>query len=143
MVRRICGIRLARSPSVRGSHAIDLVASDVARRRRCLDLPHCQYRLPSCAATNPGIDMPKPSLRLIHCSNGIRRGAKRRQNSSDFQPFVIPGGLQSMPGERAWEAALELIGLGLSISYANYLALLQASTIVLAGSNWIDHEKTS
>ena len=47
-----------------------------------------------------------------------------------------------MPGEPAWEAALELIGLGFSISYANYLALLQASTIVLAGSNWIDHEKT-
>jgi hypothetical protein len=87
--------------------------------------------------------MPKPSLQLIHCSNGIQPGAKRRQNSSSFRPFVIPGGMQSLPGERSWEAALELIGLGFLVCCANYLAVLEASTTVLAGSNWIDHEKTS
>jgi hypothetical protein len=87
--------------------------------------------------------MSKPSLQLIHCSNGVRPRAKRRQNSSGFRPFVIPGGVQSMPGERSWEAALELIGFGFLVSYANYLAFLEASTTVLAGSNWIDHEKTS
>ena len=51
--------------------------------------------------------------------------------------------MQSISGEHSWEAALELIGLGFLVSYANYLALLEASTTVLAGSSWIDHEKTS
>ena len=87
--------------------------------------------------------MSKPSLQLIHCSNSVRPGAKRRRNGSSFQPFVIPGGTQSISGDRSWEAALELIGLGFLVSYASYLALLEASSTVLAGSNWIDHEKTS
>ena len=87
--------------------------------------------------------MPKPSLQLIHCSKGVRPAAKRRQNGSSFRPFVIPGGVQSTPGHRSWEAALELIGLGFLVSYANYLALLEASTIVLAASSRIDHEKIS
>jgi hypothetical protein len=87
--------------------------------------------------------MSKPSLQLIHCSNRIRLGTKRRQNSSGFRPFVIAGGMQSMQDERLWEAALELIGLGLLASYANYLAFLEVSTTALAGSNCIDHEKTS
>ena len=67
--------------------------------------------------------MSKPSLQLIHCSNGIRPGAKRRQNGGGFRPLVIPGGVRSVPGERSWEAALELIGLGFLVCYANYLAL--------------------
>ena len=46
-----------------------------------------------------------------------------------------------MPGEQLWKAALELIGLGVLVSYANYLAFLEASTTVLGGSNWIDQEK--
>ena len=87
--------------------------------------------------------MSKPSLQLIHCSKDIRPGAKRRQNSSGFQPFVIPGGMQSVPDERSWEAALELIGLGFLVSYANFLAFLEASTTVLADASWFDHEKTS
>ena len=87
--------------------------------------------------------MSKPSLQLIHCSNSVRPGPKRRQNGSSFRPLVIPGGMQSISGEHSWEAALELIGLGFLVSYANYLALLEASTTVLAGSSWIDHEKTS
>ena len=48
-----------------------------------------------------------------------------------------------MPGERSWEAALELISLGFLVSYANYIAFLEAGASVLGGSNWIDHEKTS
>lgn len=87
--------------------------------------------------------MSKPSLQLIHCSNSVRPGAKRRHNGSSFQPSVIPGGMQSISGERSWDAALALIGLGLLVSYTNYLALLEASTTVLAGTSWIDHEKTS
>ena len=87
--------------------------------------------------------MSKPSLQLIHCSNGIRRSAKRRQDSSGFQPFVIAGGMQSMPGEGSWQAALGLIGVGFLVSYASYLALLEAGTTVLAGSNWMDHETSS
>jgi hypothetical protein len=87
--------------------------------------------------------MSKPSLQLIHCSNAIRPRAKRRQNGSDFRPFVIAGGIQSMPGERSWQAAFELIGFGFLVSYANYLAFLDASTTVLAGCDWINNEKTS
>ena len=48
-----------------------------------------------------------------------------------------------MSVERSWEVALELIGLGFLVSYANYVALLEASTTVLADPNWIGHEKTS
>ena len=51
--------------------------------------------------------------------------------------------MPSVPGERSWQTALELIGLGFLVSYANYLAFLQTSTAVLAGSNRIDHDKTS
>ena len=91
----------------------------------------------------PKPSLQKPSLQLIHCSNDIRRSAKRRPDSSGFQPFVIAGGMQSMPGERSWQAALGLIGVGFLVSYASYLALLEASTTVLAGFDWTDHEKTS
>jgi len=87
--------------------------------------------------------MSTPSLQLIHCSKDVRPAAGRRQNSSGFRPFVITGGMQSMPGERSWEAALELIGLGFLVSYENYLAFLEASTTVFANANWFDHEKTS
>ena len=48
-----------------------------------------------------------------------------------------------MPGERSWEAALGLIGLGFLVSYANYLAFLEASTTFLAEANGFDHEKIS
>ena len=51
--------------------------------------------------------------------------------------------MQSISGEHSWEAAIELIGLGFLVSYANYVALLEASTTVLADPNWIGHEKTS
>jgi hypothetical protein len=77
--------------------------------------------------------MSKPSLQLIHCSNGIRPGAKRRQNGRSFRPFVIHEGVRSVPGERSWEAALELIDLGFWVFYGNYLAFLEASTTVLGG----------
>jgi hypothetical protein len=85
--------------------------------------------------------MSKPSLQLIHCSNGIRPGAKRRQNGRSFRPFVIHEGVRSVPGERSWEAALELIDLGFWVFYGNYLAFLEASTTVLGGPNWTDPEE--
>ena len=87
--------------------------------------------------------MSKPSLQLIHCSNGIRPGAKRRQNGRSFRPFVIHGGVRSVPGERSWEAALELIDLGFSTYHGNYLAFLQAGIAVLEAHNWIDPAETS
>jgi len=85
--------------------------------------------------------MSKPSLQLIHCSNGIRPGAKRRQNGHSFRPFVIHGGVKSVPGERPSEAALGLINLGFLVFYGNYLAFLGASTTVLGGPNWTDPEE--
>ena len=85
--------------------------------------------------------MSKPSLQLIHCSNGIRPGAKRRQNGRSFRPFVIHGGVKSVPGEPPWEAALELIDVGFLFFYGNYLAFLEASTAVLGGPNRTDPEE--
>ncbi len=73
--------------------------------------------------------MSKPSLQLIHCSNGIRSGARR--NGRSFRPLVIDGGVRSVPGEHSWEAALELFGLGLLVCYGNYLAFLEANMTVL------------
>ena len=101
---------------------------------------HCQTRL-----LNGGVDMSKPRLQLIHCSDGIRPGAKHRQHGRGFRPLVIPGGARarSVPSENSWEAALKLIDLGFLISHVNYLAFLQASTIALDACNWTDPEKTS
>ena len=92
-------------------------------------------------ATNLGIDMSKPSLQLIHCSNGIRPGARRPQNGRSFRPLVIDGGLKSAPGGHSWETALELFNLGLHVCYGHYLAFLEASTIIPNDPNWTDPEK--
>lgn len=83
--------------------------------------------------------MSKPSLQLIHCSNDIRPGARRRQNSGSFQPYVILGGASSVQAE-PWEAALDLVDFGVLVCYENYLAFLEASAAVLRGLNRTDHE---
>jgi len=87
--------------------------------------------------------MSKPRLLLIHCSNGVRPGAKHRQRGS-FRPLVIHGGARgrSVSSENPWEAALELINLAFFISHGNYLAFLQASMTVLEAYNRTDLEKT-
>jgi hypothetical protein len=74
--------------------------------------------------TNLEIDMSKPRLLLIHCSNGVRPEAKHRQRGRSFRPLVIHVGARarSVPRQSSWEAALELINLGLLISHGNYLA---------------------
>ena len=89
--------------------------------------------------------MSKPRLLLIHCSKGIQPGAEQRQRGRGFRPLVIHGGARarSAPRESSWEAALELINLGLFISHGNYLAFLQASMTVLEAYNRTDPEKTS
>jgi hypothetical protein len=86
-------------------------------------------------ATSLGIDMSKPSLQLIHCSNGIRPGAKRAQNGRSFRPLVIDGGVKSAAGRHTWEIALELFDLGLHVCYGNYLALVEVSMIILNDPN--------
>jgi hypothetical protein len=97
------------------------------------------------STTNLEIDMSKPRLLLIHCSNGVRPAAKHRQRGHSFRPLVIHGGARarSVPRESSWEAALELINLGFLISHGNYLAFLQASITVLEAYNRTDPEKTS
>jgi hypothetical protein len=87
--------------------------------------------------------MSKQSLHLIHSSNGDQAGAKRRQNGSGFRPYVIHGGARSVPGLASWEAVLDLIDLGFLVCYGNYLAFLEASTVVLDRPNRTDAEKTS
>jgi hypothetical protein len=82
--------------------------------------------------------MSKPRLRLIHCSNGIRPGARHQQHGRNFRPLVIHGGARarSVPRESSWEASLDLINLGFLISHRNYLAFLQASITVFEFQNW-------
>jgi hypothetical protein len=82
---------------------------------------------------------------LIHCSNGIQPGEKRRERGRSFRPLVIHGGARarSEPRQSSWEAALELINLGFLISGRNYLGFLQASITVLDAYNRTDPEKTS
>lgn len=92
-------------------------------------------RCEACRATSLGIDMSKPSLQLIHCSNGIRPGARRAHTGRSFRPLVIDGGVKSVPGRHSWEIALELFDLGLHACYGNYLALLEVSMIILNDPN--------
>jgi hypothetical protein len=87
--------------------------------------------------------MSKPSLQLVHRSNGIPPGAKRRRNDGGFRPFVIDGGVSSAPADRSWQAAFELAGLGFFAFYGSYFALLEASITVLGVSNWTNPETTS
>ena len=85
--------------------------------------------------------MSKPRLQLIHCSNGIRPGARHRPQGRGFRPLVIDGGAPARPvGASPWEAAVEMVELGVLISHANYLAFLEASITVLGVHNWTDPE---
>ena len=101
-------------------------------RNICIVKPAC-LTIAVWSTTNLGIDMSKPRLRLIHCSNGVRPRAKHRQHGRSFRPLVVHGGARarSVPRESSWEAALKLIDLGFLIFHVNYLALLQASITVL------------
>ena len=93
--------------------------------------------------TNLEIDMSKPRLLLINCSNGIRLGAKPRRHRRSFRPLVIHGGARakSAPGVSAWEAALELMILSFSIYNTNCRAFLQASITMLEAYDRTDPEK--
>ena len=97
------------------------------------------------STTSLEIDMSKPHLLLIHCSDGIPAGAKGRQRGRSFRPLVIRGGARarSVPRQSSWEAALELIDLGFLVSHASYLAFMQASLTVLEAYNWTDPERNS
>jgi hypothetical protein len=87
--------------------------------------------------------MSKPSLQLVHRSNGIPPGAKRRRNDGGFRPFVIDGGVSSATADRSWQTALELADLGFFAFYGNYLALLEVSITVLGIPNWTNPKTTS
>jgi hypothetical protein len=80
--------------------------------------------------------MSKPRLQLVHSSNGIRPETGHPQGGRGFRPLVIPGGARtkSTPGENAWEVAFQLIDFGI----LNYLAFLEASTMVLRAHNRTD-----
>src|SRR4030088_159567 len=127
---------------------IEAVSTKVSCWRRCRNI--CVLK-PACltiavsSTTNPGIDMSKPRLQLIHCSNDIPPRAKRRQHGRSFQPLVIHGGARarSAPRESSLETVLKLIDLGFLVHQLNYLAFLQASLTALESHNWTDPEKTS
>jgi hypothetical protein len=89
--------------------------------------------------------MSKARLRLIHCSDNIEPGARRQRHDRSFRPSVVDGGWRaiSVPAENAWEAAFELVNLGLLVSQANYLAFLEASLAALEAHGWADAKPTS
>src|ERR1700731_990130 len=122
------------------------ISTKVSFRRRniCIVKPAC-LTIAVWSTTNLGIDMSKPRLRLIHCSNGVRPRAKHRQHGRSFRPLVVHEGARarSVPRESSWEAALKLFDLGFLACQLNYLAFLQASLTVLEAHNWTDAEKTS
>jgi hypothetical protein len=78
----------------------------------------------------------KPNLVLIHSSNNVAPEAKHRTPGGGFRPFIIQGGAHARlaPRKSSWNAVLELIDLGFLVAHANYLAFLQASTVVLEAS---------
>jgi hypothetical protein len=85
--------------------------------------------------------MSQPRLQLIHCSNGVRTGAKPRRHGRGFRPLVIQGGAPA-PTASTWEPVFKLVELGLLVSQFNYLAFLQASVTVMEAYNWTDPKKT-
>jgi hypothetical protein len=92
--------------------------------------------------TDIELDMSKPCLRLVHCSDRIRPQATRRHRRS-FR--VIQGGARarSVPSQSSWAASLELISLGFLIACQNYLAFLQASTTALEAHSGTDQPASS
>jgi hypothetical protein len=86
--------------------------------------------------------MSKPGLQLIHSSNGVRPGEKRRRTRRSFRPFVIDGGVKSAPSVHSWDAAPEPTDVGFLAFYKIYLAYLEASATVLGAPFWTDPEKT-
>jgi hypothetical protein len=104
-----------------------------------------RVQLTQVSTKNLEIDMSKPRLVLIHCSNAVRPKAKHRQHGSSFRPLIIHGGARArpVPTKSSWEASGELVDLGFLISHGNYLAFLLASIIALEVSNWNDPENAS
>jgi hypothetical protein len=76
--------------------------------------------------------MPKPNLRLIHCSNGVPLRADHGQKRRSFRPHVIAGGVRLARGEPGWDAMLELFD-GLLVFHQNYFAFLEAHMAFLWG----------
>jgi len=79
------------------------------------------------------IDMSKPNLKLIHCSNIGRPKAERGQHGKGFRPLVIQGGAlaRCLPSDTSQEVAFQLIDVSLLISYGSYLAFWRAGLTFL------------
>ena len=79
------------------------------------------------------IDMSKPNLKLIHCSNIGRPKAERGQHGKGFRPLVIQGGALAgcLPSDTSQEVAFQLIDVSLLISYGSYLAFWRAGLTFL------------
>jgi hypothetical protein len=80
--------------------------------------------------------MSKPRLLLVHCST-ILQPRKDKSEVKNFRPFLIRGRDRGTPDLKAssWELAFRLAELGMLVSSRNYLALLQASMVVITGAN--------
>jgi hypothetical protein len=82
-----------RCQSPHGSTAVN--ETGAVQRRDVLTASIACLTIVVSSATNLEIEMSKPRPLLIHCSNGIRQGAKHGQRGRSFRPLVIHGGRTS------------------------------------------------
>jgi hypothetical protein len=94
---------------------------------------------------DPEIDMSKARLHLICCSGGVEPEAVHRRRGRSFQLSIIDGGKRATaaPGEKLWEATLDLFDLGILVSQVNYLAFVAASLTALELQGWADPKQAS
>jgi hypothetical protein len=94
---------------------------------------------------DPEIDMSKVRLHLICCSGGIEPEVVHRRRGRSFQLSIIDGGKRATaaPGEKLWEATLNLFDLGILVAQVNYLAFVAASLTVLELQGWADPKQAS
>lgn len=88
--------------------------------------------------------MSKARLHLICGSGGIEPEAVHRRRGRSFQLSIIDGGKRATaaPGEKFWEATLDLFDLGILVSQVNYLAFVAASLTALELQGWADPKQT-
>lgn len=89
---------------------------------------------------DPEVEMSKARLHLICCSDDVEPEAMHRRRGRSFQLSVIDGGKRAIaaPGEKLWEATLDLFDLGILVSQVNYLAFVAASLTAIELQGWAD-----
>lgn len=88
--------------------------------------------------------MSKARLHLICCSDDVEPEAMHRRRGRGFRLSVIDGDKRAIaaPGEKLWEAMLDLFDLGILVSQANYLAFVAAGLTAIELQGWAGPKQT-